>query len=99
MKYEMTGSSLLVHLSGDLDHQTSASLRTTIDKLLSLGGYSEVVFDLSNVTFIDSSGIGLILGRYKLLKSLNKTMNIKSPTPSVDKMLTVSGIYTIIRKI
>ncbi|MDR0696096.1 MAG: STAS domain-containing protein [Christensenellaceae bacterium] len=99
MKFELIRGSLIIRLAGDLDHARAGLWRKTLDKVLSLGGFERVFFDFSKTTFIDSTGVGLILGRYKLLKSLNKPLFILSPPDSVDKVLKVSGIYTIINKV
>ena len=57
-----------------------------------------LILDMSDVTFMDSSGVGFLLGRYKKLISRGCIAAIKGPAPAVDKMLEMSGIYKIIRK-
>ncbi|MDR0752410.1 MAG: STAS domain-containing protein [Christensenellaceae bacterium] len=99
MKFELRGNALYIKLPEELDHVSAIPLRKRVDKLLSLGGYESVVFDLTHTTFIDSTGIGFILGRYKLLQSLNKQLYIMPPDDKTDKVLKLCGIYTIISKL
>ncbi|MDR3186750.1 MAG: STAS domain-containing protein [Christensenellaceae bacterium] len=99
MKYEYCQDSLIIKLYAEIDHFTSKTLRSEIDTLILAGGFSSVVLDLKEITFIDSTGVGLILGRYKLLRDMNKSLYISSPAPEIDKVLMVSGVYTIVKKL
>ncbi|MCL2631135.1 MAG: anti-sigma factor antagonist [Firmicutes bacterium] len=97
--FKLYKGKLTIALSGELDHATAPPLRNEIDILLNKESYGQVIFDMSDLRFMDSTGVGLILGRYKLLKNKNKLLLIKSPQDAVDKVLRVSGIYSIIPRI
>lgn len=88
----------IVYLDGELDHFRAEALRDAVDGTLGTVSKKRVIFDMTGVTFMDSSGIGFLLGRYKKLISRGCIAAIKGPAPAVDKMLEMSGIYKIIRK-
>lgn len=90
---------LTIKISGELDHHSAAEMREAIDGYLSNNQYASVVWDFGKLSFMDSTGVGLLMGRYRRLKQNRKAVYIKDPTPAIDKVLKVSGIYTIIPKI
>ena len=59
----------------------------------------KVLIDLKNLTFMDSTGIGVLLGRYKRLAEKGVRVYLSSPTPAVDRILKLSGIYQLMSKI
>ena len=63
-----TGTVLHAALSGELDHHSAAAVRQALDAAME-DGVRELVLDLSGVSFMDSSGIGVILGRYRILRA------------------------------
>lgn len=99
LEYKLFKGSLYLKITGELDHSTAPFLKMKIDALIEEGGYDKVVIDMSSLHFMDSTGVGLIMGRYKLIKNKNKLMCIRAPSPAVDKVLNVSGIYSIIPRI
>ena len=90
---------LYITLSGELDQSVAEDVREKIDVYLAKNDYSMVVFNMQNLSFMDSTGIGLILGRYRKLKQRNVGVYIDKPNAQIDKVLRVSGLYTIIPKI
>lgn len=88
---------LIVRLSGELDHHTSEDVRTKIDETLSNDRFPHVVFNLQKVTFMDSSGLGVILGRYKQINQLGGTLAVCSLTPPVYKLFELSGMFKIVK--
>ena len=87
---------LYAKIVGELDHHSAAEIKDQIDNRIIGEGISTLVFDFSNLTFMDSSGIGVIIGRYKLIKSLGGQVYIVSGNRNVDKLLMLSGIPDII---
>ena len=67
--YEMTGDTLTAQLMGELDHHAAAKVRGDIDDTMDRYGAMNLIFDFSRVTFMDSAGIGVVLGRYKRLQT------------------------------
>ena len=97
--HKTVGTTLYVGLCGELDESTSGQTRAALDKLIEGFNATKFVIDLSALNFMDSTGVGVLLGRYKKLKAKDATILIASPTPAVDKILTLSGIYDIMPKI
>ena len=92
------GSRLSVQLSGELDHHSADQTRIMLDTLLRDVTVSELVLDLSGMTFMDSAGIGVILGRFRKLSMRGGRLVIKGMNASVDRILRMSGIYAIAEK-
>ena len=87
-----------IALRGELDHYGSFDLRRALDQSLVTCRERRVVFDLSGVSFMDSAGIGLLLGRYKQLKNRGCVMELCGAQGSVDKLLRMSGLYQIMKR-
>lgn len=93
---ELIGVTLVVKLDGELDHHTSQYVREEIDRCINLNNIKNLVLDFDKVSFMDSSGIGLILGRYKQIKSRGgKTLLVRAK-PAVSKILELSGVKKIL---
>lgn len=90
---------LYFRLDGELDENSSHNARELIDDVLEKSTYNNVVFDMKDLTFMDSTGIGVIIGRYKKLKPTGVGIYVLNPTRQVDKILTTSGLYQILKKI
>ena len=92
---EYIGNTLIVKLKGEIDQNCSSGLRLNIDRKIRENHIKNLVLDFGGVTFMDSSGIGVILGRYKQIKALGGKTIIVRPQPQVDKILELSGIKKI----
>ncbi|MBQ9468824.1 MAG: anti-sigma factor antagonist [Clostridia bacterium] len=88
---------LSVRLTGEIDHHSAASVRETIDRDLYTYAPRTIKLMLGGVEFMDSSGIGLILGRYTRLKEREAVLLIEDPTPQVERILVMAGIDRLIR--
>lgn len=82
-------------IMGELDHHTAREIREIIDRTLNKAVIKLLVLDFSNVTFMDSSGIGLIMGRYKLISQMGGEVVIACPPAFIRKVLQISGISKI----
>jgi stage II sporulation protein AA (anti-sigma F factor antagonist) len=85
-----------VRLSGELDHHTALYTRQKIESEIIKPTTKNIVFDLSNLDFMDSSGIGVIIGRYKNIQKINGKVAIACSNPQIIRLLEVSGISGII---
>ena len=75
IKYNFSNKNLLIYLYGELDECSANNARDAIDKLINSDKYYEnVVFNLTNLTFMDSTGIGMMIGRYKKIKNKQKNL-------------------------
>lgn len=90
---------LYIKLCGELDEHNSAYARFTLDMLLDGENADKIYIDMSELNFMDSTGIGVLIGRYKKLKPRGIPIFIQSPLPTVDKVLRLSGIYEIMLKV
>ena len=90
---------LVVKLVGELDEHSAEFVRRKLDTAFQENNFNAVVLDLSRMSFMDSTGIGVVIGRYKLLKKLGKKLYVRNPSPTVEKIFKMSGLYEIIDKI
>ena len=96
MRMEYIGTTLVVKLEGEIAQSCAAEIRTDIDREIQLKNVRNLILDFAGVTFMDSSGIGVIIGRYKQIKARGgKTMIIRA-RPQVDKILELSGLKKIL---
>jgi len=94
------GKTLQLKLVGELDeHSAKNARRETDEQADNFIGVERAVLDLSEVAFMDSTGIGFLIGRYKKFQRLGIPLYIASPSQSTDKILLMSGVYTLIPKI
>lgn len=89
---------LHVKLFGELDEHTGAYVRMSLDSLIDSDNIKRLYIDMSELSFMDSTGIGVLIGRYKRLKPRGIPIYLQSPTPTVDRVLGLSGIYEIMYK-
>jgi len=96
LKVKHYGNTLKVSVSGELDMKVAERFRQVLDRGLEQHPDSNLLLDLSGVSFIDSSGLGVILGRYKKLIKDGRVMVISGARPVVERILELSGIMKII---
>ncbi len=84
-------NTLTVFLSGELDHHHAKEIREEVDFAVREQRPPTVVLDFRRVTFMDSSGIGLIMGRSHLMEEYGGTLEIHNPSPQIRKVLRISG--------
>ncbi len=89
---------LHVKLKGELDESCSDYVRAALDGLIDSDGIKRLVIDMSELVFMDSTGIGVLIGRYKRLKPRGIPIFLLDPTNAVDRVLGLSGIYEIMPK-
>lgn len=87
---------LIVALNGELDHHNAEEVKNKIKKEIEKEIAIDLILDLSGLKFMDSSGIGIILGRYKEIQKLGGKMAVAGMNPTVNKILTLSGLHKII---
>lgn len=95
IEFEMTDDILIAKLDGELDHHTSAVIREEIDKTVEAFRSTHLIFNFEKVTFMDSSGIGVIMGRYNKITQLGGMLIITDCNEYIDRILDMAGIYTI----
>lgn len=80
----------------DMDHHSAQYLRQKIDSEIIKSTVKNIVFDFSNVNFMDSSGIGVVVGRYKNVQKLNGRAAIVNANPKILQIFEMSGVLKII---
>lgn len=96
VKADLKGNTLVVKVKGEFDMIIAEEFKKTVDSYLDSGLAKYLLIDLGSVSFIDSSGLGAILGRYKKVENLKGKMVIAAPPRQVRKILEVSGINRVI---
>jgi len=94
---EYSGGLLVVRIKGEIDHHGAVAMRAGIDGEILEERPSKLILDLSAVDFMDSSGLGLILGRYSVMKSIGGELVVLNPTAGVMKILSLAGAERIIK--
>lgn len=87
---------MIIKFNGELDHHSTELARKKIDKKYLNGNIKNVIMDFSKLNFMDSSGIGLIIGRYKLINKNGGKLVIVCSDKRVNKIFEMSGIMKII---
>ena len=98
---EHRGDTLYLNLSGEMDEHTAAAVRAEADSLaeIGVGRTQRAIFDLGGVSFMDSTGIGFLIGRYKKFSRYGIPVYVTNLSMNTDRILQMSGVYTIIPKI
>lgn len=96
LELEKNKKYLLARLKGELDHHSSENVRQRIDNCFLEKNFKNIILDLRDLTFMDSSGIGLIMGRYKKAVERQGRLLIISNNNNIERILTMSGLLKII---
>lgn len=88
---------LCIRLSGELDHHSADGLRSQVTKAIEAQKIRHIILNLANLSFMDSSGLGVILGRYKQIKQNNGEMIVCAISPPIERLFEMSGLFKIVR--
>lgn len=94
--FDVIEETLVVELFGEIDHNQAAKGRDRIDHALDNYKTKNLIFDFSKVTFMDSSGIGMILGRYRKMGEKSGNMAIVCCSKMVRSIMNMSGVFSVI---
>lgn len=95
--YEESGFFLRIRLKGDIDHHSAVAVRSGMDTLLYKIRPRRLYLDLSGVDFMDSSGLGLIMGRYALMKEIGGDVVVCEPSAAVERVMRLAGLERVVR--
>jgi stage II sporulation protein AA (anti-sigma F factor antagonist) len=90
--FSIKGQTLVVRIGGEMDLAVAEYIRQEIDRRFSREGAKNILLDLKGVTFMDSSGLGVVLGRYKKVAAIGGRMAIIHVAPQVKRVLDVAGV-------
>ena len=98
LKIYNDGKRITAALFGDIDHHAARELRTELDGVIARSRPEVLIIDMENVGFMDSSGIGLILGRLKAVHACGGEILIKNASPEIAAVISVSGLGKLLVK-
>ena len=96
-KVELNGRMMVIHLGEDLDHHNAMYIRELTDTYLEKYAINRILFDFSGVEFMDSSGIGVVMGRYKQMSYLGGEVYVWGVGKTVDRIFQMSGLYKLVK--
>lgn len=97
-EYTIKQETLVIRFRCDVDHHNALQIRREADRLLEHSVVRNIVFDFSGVRFMDSSGIGMIMGRYKKVIFSGGRIAVSGVGSEVDRILLISGLYRVMSK-
>ena len=97
MEFDRSNDTVTAYVTGELDQCSAQAVRRELDGLISDPQVKKLVLDLKNMSFMDSSGIGVILGRYRTLAMRGGAVAVKNMNPHVQRIFTLSGMGQIIQ--
>jgi stage II sporulation protein AA (anti-sigma F factor antagonist) len=96
--YEIYQRCLIIRLSEELDHHNAVKIREKADRLIDKNNIKHIIFDFSGAGFMDSAGIGVIMGRYRKVIFIGGKTAVANVNSAVDRIFRISGLYKIIEK-
>lgn len=98
LSFEAIDQNLVVKLNGELDHHTAEEIREEIDKEIDKSNSKNIIFDLEKLNFMDSSGIGVVIGRYKKVSKMGGKAAVVNMNSRVERIFKMSGLFNIVKK-
>jgi stage II sporulation protein AA (anti-sigma F factor antagonist) len=97
LKFDRNEDKMIVYLIGELDHHSAEEVRNKIDDRIEREKIAKLIMNFSGVTFMDSSGIGVVIGRFKKLSLKNGVVSIAEVNDNVRRVFELSGMFKIIK--
>lgn len=98
LDYERRHQTVTVRLANELDHRAATQLKGELDNLLADRSIRRLVLDLQRLKFMDSSGIGLIIGRYKQMARRGGSVAVINPDAHMDRIFQMAGLYELVER-
>lgn len=98
-RFEVNGRTLMIRLAEDLDHHNAEYIREMADRFLEKYPINRIIFDFSGVGFMDSSGIGVIMGRYKQMHYQGGEVCVCGIGKAVERIFQMSGLYKLVKQL
>ncbi|MDS0524080.1 anti-sigma F factor antagonist [Clostridium sp. SHJSY1] len=96
LKFEKKEDKLIANLVGELDHHSAEEVRVKIDDRIDRDNIQKLILNFSGVTFMDSSGIGVVVGRYKKISAKGGALCVTNVNNGVNRVFELSGLFKII---
>ena len=99
IKHRVYENTLYVVLSGELDEHSAYHARISLDEIFDMPKFKQIIIDLSELDLRDSTGIGVLIGRYKRMKDKQIPIFICNPSTHAERIFKMTGLYEIMPKI
>lgn len=96
--YDVRGRCLIIRLQEELDHHNAIRIKDTADRLIDRNNIKHIIFDFTGAGFMDSAGIGVIMGRYRKVIFIGGKTAVANVNSTIDRIFRISGLYKIIEK-
>lgn len=93
---EHARGTLIVRLSGELDHHSAQTVKVTLEEAIERGNVHHIILSLRHLSFMDSSGLGVILGRYKQITKRGGKMVVCEVNQTIYRLFELSGLFKIL---
>ncbi|MGN0989245.1 MAG: anti-sigma factor antagonist [Eubacteriales bacterium] len=95
--YTVNEDTMTVMLKGEIDHHSTAGIRTEIDELINKYRPTSLIMNFQEITFCDSSGIAIVLGRYKLMNRLGGSVTLTGLNKATEKIFTLAKLDSMVK--
>lgn len=95
VRLEPKDNTVVACLSGEIDHHSAKNIRTEIDAMIEKNRPAQLIMDFGEVNFMDSSGIGLVMGRFKTMQEIGGRVIIQNPSMHIKKVMRLAGLDRI----
>ena len=99
MEYQVQENCLTIFLPKEVDHHNAEEVKKSADAIIEKEHIKYVIFDFEQTDFMDSSGIGMVMGRYKKMGYLGGNVYVTGVGKGIDRIFSMSGLYKIIQKV
>jgi stage II sporulation protein AA (anti-sigma F factor antagonist) len=96
IELETNRKTLIVRLKGELDHHTAEAVKVRMEQAITQDQLTHIILSLKGLNFMDSSGLGVILGRYKQINAKGGKMVVCDVSPAVHRLFEMSGLFKIL---
>ena len=93
--FVVRGTNLTIHMPKELDHHHAEEIKKEADHLLETRNIRSIIFDFEKTSFMDSSGIGLIMGRHRTMEAIGGSVIVRDPPPHIRRVIRLSGMERI----
>ncbi len=97
IEFETIGRALIARLTGEIDHHTCVQIRQEVDRAYQRTRAKDLIFNFDNVSFMDSSGIGMIMGRYRNVAICGGSIAVYNVSKEVNRILDMAGICKLMK--
>lgn len=94
--YKLMGNTLVVYVPQELDHHIAGKIKAYSEEIAKANPLKNIIFDFTDTVFMDSSGIGMIMGRYRVVQKQNGFVGVKGVGASIHRILEISGLYKLV---